>query len=72
MDQVGFVKGHQASDGTRGMINLLTTMETRRKPVAFLILETEKAFGQVHWGYLRETLHTFGIQCPIFTAISAL
>lgn len=55
MDKVGFVKGHQAADGTRRMINPLTVMETLKKPAAFLTLDAEKAFDGVHWGLSLKT-----------------
>lgn len=41
-DQVGFVQGRQAPDGTRHMFNLIRIAEMRRKPTAFLALNAEK------------------------------
>lgn len=72
MDQVGFVKYRQASDGTRKMINLLTILESKKELTAFLTLDAEKAFNRVHWGYLKATLSKFGTQGPIFKALSTI
>lgn len=71
-DQVGFVKGRQAPDGTRRMFNLLKIAETRKVPTVFLTLDAEKAFDRVHWGYLLATLAKFGLSGPILSSISAL
>lgn len=49
-DQVGFVKGQQAPDGTRRMYNLIKIAETHKVPTVFLTLDAEKAFDRVHWG----------------------
>lgn len=65
-DQVGFVKGQQAPDGTRRMYNLLKLVETQKVPTVFLTLDAEKAFARVHWE------QHFVFPGPIFSAISAL
>lgn len=72
LDQVGFVKGRQASDGTRRMLNLLRLAETTQEPSTFLTLNAEKAFDRVHWGYLSKTLSKFGISGLIHSAIMSL
>lgn len=72
LDQVGFVKGRQAPDGTRRMINLLTHLEINHTPSVLLALDAEKAFDRVHWGYLSATLTKFGFQGTIQSAIMAL
>lgn len=59
-NQVGFVKGHQAPDGTRRIINLICLAESHKLPTAFLALDAEKALDRVHWGYLQATLNKFG------------
>lgn len=69
-DQVGFVKGRQAPDGTRRMYNLLRIVETRKVTTVFLTLNTEK--HRVYWGYLKVTLNKFGFTGPICSTISAL
>lgn len=65
LDQVGFVKGRQALDGTRRMLNLLRLAEITGTPSTFLALDAEKAFDRVHWGNLSKTLHKFGISGQI-------
>lgn len=52
-DQVGFVKGLQVPDATRCMIHILKNIELHKTPALYLVLDAEKAFNQVHWGYLR-------------------
>lgn len=71
-DQVGFIKGRQAPDGTRRILNLLRKAESRNLPTAFIALDAEKAFDTVHWGYLYATLIKFGFVGSILSAISAL
>lgn len=69
LDQVGFVKGRQAPDGTRRMLDLLRFAEVNQVPSIFL---AQKAFDRVHWGYPSRTLHKFGISGLIQSAIMSL
>lgn len=71
-DQVGFVKGGPATDGTCRTLNLLRLPEVLRIPTDFIALDAERAFGRVHWGYLHATLAKFGISGFILSAIMAL
>lgn len=72
LDQVGFVKGRQAPDGTRRMLDLLRISELSKQPSIFLALDAEKAFDRVHWGYLSRTLLKFGLSGMIHSAIMSL
>lgn len=56
LDQAGFVKGRQAPDGTRKIINLIRFAEVMKKTYVFLALDSEKAFDRVHLGYLSQTV----------------
>lgn len=70
-EQVGFVKGRQAPDGTRRMINLICIPELQKTPTTFLALDGEKALDRVHWGYPQATLNKFGLEGFALSAISA-
>lgn len=71
-DQVGFVLGLQANDATRRLINVLHSAEKSKRPSLLLMLDAEKAFDRVHWGYLNKVLEKFNITGPIQKAIEAL
>lgn len=71
-DQVGFVKGRQAPDGTRWLYNLIHIAETCKTPTVVLMLDAEKAFNRVHWGYLSATLKKFGLNGFSYTSITSL
>lgn len=71
-DQVGFVMGHQTTDATRRMLNLLHLVEENKEPSLLLTLDAEKAFDGVHWGYLSKVMEKFGVVGPLQKAIMAL
>lgn len=71
-DQVGFVKGRQAPDGTRRLINLISRLQHIKSPAIFLSLDAEKAFDRIHWDFVFKTLSKFGFEGPILSAIGAL
>lgn len=71
-DQVGFVKGHQAPDSMRRMINLIDYVENIGTPSLLLGLDVEKAFNRVHWNYIARTLEKFGFSGFIHEAIMLL
>lgn len=62
-DQVGFMKGRKAPDGTCRTLNIIRLAESKKKiPTTFLALDAEKAFDRMHWGYLQATLTKFGFR----------
>lgn len=71
-EQVGFVRGKQAPDGTRRMINLIHHAETWQVPSLLLALDAEKAFDRVHWEYLSQVLTKFGLSGTRYSAIKTL
>lgn len=72
VDQVGFIKGWQAPDGTRRILNILSQAECSKIPVIFLSLDAKKAFDQIHWGFVFKTLKIFGFHSNISSAINAV
>lgn len=76
-DQTGFTSGRQASDTTRRIINIIHYSSTHRMPSLVLLLEAEKAFNRVHWGYMTQTLkkilrsHSFSYSCLILISMRA-
>lgn len=71
-DQVGFVKGRQAPDSTRRMLNIINLIHNDKTPSLLLALDAEKAFDRMHWEYISQTLTKFGFQGFIHSAIMAL
>lgn len=69
-DQVGFVKGRQAPDGTPRLYNLLRVAESRWTPTVVLTLDAKKAFDRVHCGFLKATLQKFGLSGTILSAMA--
>lgn len=62
-EQVGFVKGRQAPDGTR-RIHLIHYVESGRVPSLLLALDAEKAFDRVPWEYLSNVLVKLLLSIP--------
>lgn len=71
-DQSRFTKGHQTSDATRRMINIIHHAEWLGMPSLLLSLDAEKAFERVQWHYLDMTLYKFGFCGHILSAIMAV
>lgn len=51
-DQVGFVKGRQATNSTRRRLNLISQIHIDRAPSLLPILDAEKACDSIHWEYI--------------------
>lgn len=54
-DQEGFIKGRQAPDGTRRILNIISRLEHTKTPAILLSLDAEKAFDRIHWGFAFKT-----------------
>lgn len=54
-DQVGFIKGQQAPDGTQRVLNILSQAERFKNSTLFLSLDAEKAFDRIYWGFVFKT-----------------
>lgn len=67
-----FVKGREAPDGTRRLINIISHTEHSKTPTLLLSLDAEKAFHRIHWGFIFKTLRKFGFSGNIAHAIAAL
>lgn len=70
-DQVGFIRGCQAPDGTRRLINILSHVESSKIPTILLSLD-KKPFDRIHWGFVFRTLDKFGFRGNIYSANSCL
>lgn len=70
--QVGFIKGRQAPDGTRRLLNIISKLESSKTPAILLSLDAEKAFDRINWGFAFKTLSKFNFQGNIVSAIRAL
>lgn len=66
-DQVWFIKGRQAPDGSRRLLNIISKLECTNSLAIFLSLDAEKAFDRIHLGFVFKTLSKFK-----FKAISCL
>lgn len=71
-DQVGFIKGRQAPDGTRRLLNIISSVELSKTPTLLLSLDAEKAFDRIYWGFIFKTLDKFGFAGNIYSAMTAL
>lgn len=71
-DQVGFVKGRQAPDATRRLMNLIGKADLCRTTSLLFSFDAEKVFDRDHWGFLEATLHMFRIQGWLCSAIMSL
>lgn len=72
IDQVGLVKGREAPDGTRRLINIISHTAYSKTPTLLLSLDAEKAFDRIHWVFISKTLRKFGFTGNISYAIAAL
>lgn len=64
--------GKQTSDATRQLVNIIIHAELGQTSFLLLSIDAEKAFNQVHWGYMRQVLRQFRFQGPILSAVLAL
>lgn len=60
-DQVGFIPGsEERHNGVRTLL-LLQKISEGSSPGLLLLIDTEKAFDRVHWGFMMNTLEGMGI-----------
>lgn len=71
-DQVGFIRGRQAPDGTRRLINIISQLESSKTPAILFSLDAEKAFDRINWQFMFRVLEKFGFVGNIHSAIAAL
>ena len=58
-DQTGFISGRYIGDNTRLIYDLLNITETNNIPGLLLLIDFEKAFDSVSWGFLYKVLEYF-------------
>lgn len=59
-DQVGFIKNRNLRDSTRRLCNIIDYLQIPKIPAILHFSEAEKAFDQVHWGFLKKALLKMG------------
>uniref|UniRef100_A0A8C5QNM6 Reverse transcriptase domain-containing protein n=1 Tax=Leptobrachium leishanense TaxID=445787 RepID=A0A8C5QNM6_9ANUR len=71
-DQVGFIPGREARDGTQRAINAVSAARRSGQRLLLLSTDTEKAFDRVLWPFLFQTLRTLGMGPNFLTWVRAL
>ncbi len=56
-DQTGFINGRYSINNIRRALNLQQIGKDSKTPSMLLILDAEKAFDRVDWGFLEQTLN---------------
>jgi len=56
------ISGRYIGSNLRLMADLLTYTKKMDSPLGLLLLDQEKAFDKVDWGFMRQTLEAFGFQ----------
>uniref|UniRef100_A0A803JA29 Reverse transcriptase domain-containing protein n=1 Tax=Xenopus tropicalis TaxID=8364 RepID=A0A803JA29_XENTR len=71
-DQVGFVRGRQATDAIRRLILLTAWANKTKTPSLLLKLDVKKAFDSLAWPYLKYTLQKWGVGANFMRWIQTL
>uniref|UniRef100_A0A8C5LT99 Reverse transcriptase domain-containing protein n=1 Tax=Leptobrachium leishanense TaxID=445787 RepID=A0A8C5LT99_9ANUR len=71
-DQVGFIPGREARDGTQRAINAVAAARRSGQRLLLLSTDAEKAFDRVLWPFLFQTLRTLGLGSGFLTWVQAL
>ena len=58
-DQVGYIKGRNIGDNIRTMLDILEITKNENDPGLMVLIDFEKAFDTISWGFLYETLTFF-------------
>ena len=71
-DQTGFISGRYIGDNTRLIYDLLNITETNNIPGLLLLIDFEKAFDSVSWGFLYKVLEYFNFGGSLISWIKIL
>uniref|UniRef100_A0A8C5Q087 Reverse transcriptase domain-containing protein n=1 Tax=Leptobrachium leishanense TaxID=445787 RepID=A0A8C5Q087_9ANUR len=71
-DQVGFIPGREARDGTQRAINAVSAARRSGQHLLLLSTDAEKAFDRVLWPFLFQTLRTLGLGPGFLAWVQAL
>uniref|UniRef100_A0A8C5M2S8 Reverse transcriptase domain-containing protein n=1 Tax=Leptobrachium leishanense TaxID=445787 RepID=A0A8C5M2S8_9ANUR len=71
-DQVGFIPGREARDGTIRTLNVLHLARHSETPTLLLSTDAEKAFDRVSWPFLFSTLRAMNLPVEFINWIAAL
>uniref|UniRef100_A0A8C5WHK1 Reverse transcriptase domain-containing protein n=1 Tax=Leptobrachium leishanense TaxID=445787 RepID=A0A8C5WHK1_9ANUR len=72
LDQVGFIPGREARDGTQRAINAVAAARRSGQRLLLLSTDAEKAFDRVLWPFLFQTLRTLGLGSGFLTWVQVL
>lgn len=60
-DQTGFIRGRSMRDNIRKLMNKVEKLQNN-SAVIIVFLNTEKAFDQIEWTYLKTVMGKFGLR----------
>ena len=58
-DQVGFTKGRNMGHNIRTMLDIIEITKNKKHPGLMVLIDFEKSFDTISWGFLYETLTFF-------------
>ena len=71
-DQKGFMANRSITDNTRLMMDVMVEMEHQDEPGLILLVDYEKAFDSLSWGFISQTLSIFNFGPKIIKWIETL